>query len=599
MKKLALAFIPVLAVALAAASFLWLFCRIPVPPGYMAIVTKKTGKPLPPGQILAAPGEKGVQRDPLPEGRHFRDPVTHSWRIVPLVSIPVGKVGVVTAKVGKEVPSGQILAAGSDSKGVWKDVLGPGTYRLNPEGYEVTRLDAINIPIGYVGIVTSQTGEPVEPGEFAGPGQQGVMQDVLQPGLYYLNPRAYQVDVLEIGMNQVSINGGSGSVVLTKSQISNASRALDELQATTIQKQQQKRADYIGQNSNLLAQNEVAAALGKGKEILGKALTRKAPASSSSRSKSAPVAESSKRRVPSADDPFAPQVAAEPMQPTAVPESVAFGINRFVEFPSRDGFQILLDMTVEFELLPANISRIYMLYGDLPAVVEKIILPQVLSISRIRGSSYKARDFIDGEGRQLFQKELTAELTRVMADKHIVIHNAIIRHVEVPNEILTPIQESSLAKEQDLTNKARQETARKQAELNTETAMIEQFKKQVEQETEKLVATTVAQTKNEVATIQANTALEVAATNLLKATVQAQITQVQGEAKVKAEYTVANEKALGEQMRAGVFKNSATLAELTFVEALNPEAGIRIIHAGEGTLWTDLKTLAPAVPVKK
>ena len=43
------------------------------------------------------------------------------------------------------------------------------------------------------------------------------------------------------------------------------------------------------------------------------------------------------------------------MQPTAVPESVAFGINRFVEFPSRDGFQILLDMTVEFELLEDRI----------------------------------------------------------------------------------------------------------------------------------------------------------------------------------------------------------------------------------------------------
>ncbi|MFA6633027.1 MAG: SPFH domain-containing protein, partial [Kiritimatiellia bacterium] len=399
---------------------------------------------------------------------------------------------------------------------------------------------------------------------------------------------------------QVSINGGSGSVVLTKSQISNASRALDELQATTIQKQQQKRADYIGQNSSLLGQNEVAAALGKGKEILSRALSRKdvSPLASSG-AKYDRAAGTAKRRVPSAEDPFAPQAASASVQQSAVPESVAFGINRFVEFPSRDGFQILLDMTVEFELLPANISRIYMLYGDLPAVVEKIILPQVLSISRIRGSSYKARDFIDGEGRQLFQKELTAELTRVMADKHIVIHNAIIRHVEVPSEILTPIQEASLAKEQDLTNKARQETARKQAELNTETAMIEQLKKQVEQETEKLVATTVAQTKNEVATIQANTALEVAATNLLKATVQAQITQVQGEAKVKAEYTVANEKALGEQMRAGVFKNSATLAELTFVEALNPEAGIRIIHAGEGTLWTDLKTLAPALPVKK
>ncbi|HRR32766.1 MAG TPA: SPFH domain-containing protein [Kiritimatiellia bacterium] len=600
MKKIALAFFPVLAVALALALFVWYFCRISVPAGYMAIITSKTGKPLPPGQILAAPGEKGVQRDPLPEGRHFRNPVNHSWRIVPLVSIPVGKVGVVTAKGGKELPSGQILATNPDSKGVWKDVLGPGTYRLNPEGYEIALFDAINIPIGYVGIVTSQTGDPVKLGEFAGPGQQGVMKDVLQPGLYYLNPRAYQVDVLEIGMNQVSINGGSGSVVLTKRQISNASRALDELQATTIQKQQQKRADYISQNSNLLAQNEVAAALGKSKEILSKALSRKVSAVSSvpASASAKDPAGSRARQIEDRDVPEA-KVAAEEMKPVTTPESVAFGINRFVEFPSRDGFQILLDMTVEFELLPADISRIYMLYGDLPAVVEKIILPQVLSISRIRGSSYKARDFIDGEGRQLFQKELTAELTRVMGEKHIVIHNAIIRHVEVPGEILTPIQESSLAREQDLTNKARQETARKQAELNTETAMIEQFKKQVEQETEKLVATTVAQTKNEVATIQANTALEVAATNLLKAAVQAQITQVQGESKVKAEFMVANEAALGEQMRAGVFKNAATLADLTFVEKLNPEAGIRIIHAGEGTLWTDLKTLAPTVPVKK
>jgi hypothetical protein len=591
MKKSAFVLLPLLAVAFAAGAFLWLFCRIPIPAGYMAIVTKKTGDPLPPGQILAGPGEKGVQRDPLPEGRHFRDPVTHSWRIVPLVSIPVGKVGVVTAKVGKELPPGEILASGTDSKGVWKDVLGPGTYRLNPEGYEITPLDAINIPIGYVGIVTSQTGQPVKPGEFAGPGQQGVMKDVLQPGLYYINPRAYQVDVLEIGMNQVSINGRSGSVVLTKSQISNASDALNELQANTIQKQQQKRADYIGQNSSLLAQSEVNAALGKGKEILGKALSRKVPSASGWASKNleeaAPVALDAVRAL------------SEIKQSVPASESVAFGINRFVEFPSRDGFQVLLDMTVEFELLPENISRIYMLYGDLPAVVEKIILPQVLSISRIKGSSYKARDFIDGEGRQLFQKEMTAELTRVMREKRIVIHNAIIRHVEVPNEILTPIQESSVAKEQDLTNKARQETARKQAELNTETAMIEQLQKQVEQETEKLVATTVAQTKNEVATIRAGTALEVASTNLLKAAVQAQITQVQGEAKVQAEYRVANEKALGEQLRAGVFKNPATLAELTFVDRLNPDAGIRIIHAGEGTLWTDLKTLAPTVPVKK
>lgn len=583
MKNASVIFIPVLAVLLFGTFFVWTFCRISVPAGHMAIVTAKIGKTLPPGEILASTGEKGVQRDPLPEGRHFRDPVNYAWRIVPAVTIPVGKVGVVTSKVGKELPPGEILTADRFGKGVWKDVLGPGTYRLNPEGYEVTQLDAINIPIGYVGIVTSQTGKPVKPGEFAGPGEQGVMKDVLHPGLYYINPRAYQVDVLEIGMNQVSILGRSGSVVLTKSQITTASDALGSLQQNTIRAQQEKRDEYLEKNRDrgFISQQALnTAAESEGYSSLGRKLAPQSRSNSASADK--------------------PQTAApQQMLAASVPqESVAFGINRFVEFPSRDGFQILLDMTAEFELLPENISRIYMLYGDLPAVVEKIILPQILSISRLKGSTYKARDFIDGEGRQLFQKEMTTELTRVLAEKHIVIHNALIRHVEIPHQILQPIQEASLAKEQDLTNKARQDTARKQAELNTETAMIDQLKKEVDQHTEKLVATVAAQTRNEVATIAAEAALEVAQINLEKATVQAQITQVQGEAKVQAEFAVANEKALGEKLRSAVFQDPSTLAELTFVDKLNPGVGIRIIHAGEGTLWTDLKTLAPTVPVR-
>ena len=588
MKSTAFILIPLFVIGLFSGLFAWTFCRIPVPAGSMAIVTAKVGKPLPPGEILAGPDEKGVRRDPLPEGRHFLNPVNYSWRIVPMITIPVGKVGVVTSKVGKELPPGEILAADKAGKGVWKDVLGPGSYRLNPEGYDITQLDAINIPIGYVGIVTSQTGKPVKPGEFAGPGEQGVMKDVLQPGLYYINPRAYQVDVLEIGMNQVSIIGRSGSVVITKSQISSASGALDSLKQNTIQAQQDKRNEYLEKNRDrgFISQQALSAAPAAADSAGGSVWGREKKAA--------------KAAKPLAGAPDSSRAVAEKNQipTTATPESVAFGLNRFVEFPSRDGFQVLLDMTVEFELMPENISRIYMLYGDLPAVVEKIILPQVLSISRIKGSSYKARDFIDGEGRQQFQKEMTAELTRVLKEKYIVIHNAIIRHVEVPPEILQPIQASSVAKEQDLTNKARQETARVQAELNTETAMVEQLKKQVDQETEKLVATTAAQTKNEVATIQANTALEVATINLQKAAVQAQITQVQGEAKVKADFLVANEKARGDQLRAAVFKTPSTLAELTFVTSLNPNLGIRILHAGEGTLWTDLKNLAPTVPVK-
>ena len=571
--------------------FMWFFCRIQVEPGYMAIVTAKVGKDLPPNEILAAPGEKGVQREPLPEGRHFLNPINYAWVIVPAITIPVGKVGIVTAKVGKELEPGEILSADEKGKGIWKDVLGPGTYRLNTQGYEVTQLDAVNIPIGYVGVVTSQTGQSVPLGQFAGPGQQGVMQDVLHPGLYYINPRAYQVDILEIGMNQVSILGRSGSVVITKSQISSENGGeLQSLQMNAMRAQQAKRNEYLEKNkdSGFVANQ----ALQTDQQMESK------PKSSMSGARARtvqPTAQTRQSGVQHGVDPFAGQQA---QQQSVIPESAAFGISRFVEFPSRDGFQILLDMTVEFELLPENISRIYMLYGDLPAVVEKILLPQILSISRIKGSSYKARDFIDGEGRQLFQNELTTELIRVLKEKHILIHNAIIRHVEVPNDILTPIQSASVAKEQDLTNKARQETARKQAELNTETAMVEQLKKQVDQETEMLVATTAAKTKNEVASINASATLKAAELNLLKAVTQAKITQVQGEAKVQAGFVVDNERALGEKLRVAVFKDSSTLADLTFVDKLNEGLSIKILHAGPGTLWTDMKGLTPTVPVK-
>lgn len=572
--------------------FMWFFCRIQVDPGYMAIVTAKVGKPLPVNEILAAPGEKGVQRDPLPEGRHFLNPINYSWETEPVVNIPVGKVGVVTAKVGKELPPGEILSADENGKGIWKDVLGPGTYRLNTQGYEVTQLDAMNIPIGYVGVVTSQTGQSVPLGQFAGPGQQGVMQNVLHPGLYYINPRAYQVDILEIGMNQVSILGRSGSVVITKSQISSENGGeLQSLQMNAMRAQQAKRNEYIEKNkdsgfvANQSLQVDQQAESRSKSSFLGSSRVRSSPPTAQTRQNIAQQAGASVD-------------AQQGQQQAVIPESAAFGITRFVEFPSRDGFQILLDMTVEFELLPENISRIYMLYGDLPAVVEKILLPQILSISRIKGSSYKARDFIDGEGRQLFQNELTTELIRVLKEKHILIHNAIIRHVEVPNDILMPIQSASVAKEQDLTNKARQDTARKQAELNTETAMVEQLKKQVDQETEMLVATTAAKTKNEVASINASATLKAAELNLLKAVMQAQITQVQGEAKVQAGFVVDNERALGEKLRVAVFKDSSTLADLTFVDNLNEGLSIKILHAGPGTLWTDMKGLTPTVPVK-
>lgn len=579
-EALAVAAVPVALALAGLAGFVWTCCRVYVPAGHMAIVTSKTGKALPAGQILAEPGEKGVQRIPLAEGRHFLNPVNNDWRIVPVQTVEVGQVAVVTSKSGKELAPGEILAADALSKGVWKDVLGPGTYRLNPEGYDVRTMDAISIPIGYVGVVTSQTGKPAKPGAFALSGEKGVMEKVLQPGLYYVNSRAYQIDVVEVGMNQVSIVGKSGTVVLTKGQLVNVNGALKELQENTLARQIEKRDDYVRSNrdSGILSQSEASSLNFSQKANF-------APTKAGWTDAAADAAQQKRKQV------------AKPRPPKApTQDNVAFGMNQFVQFPSSDGFSILLDMTVEFELLPENISRIFMLYGDLPAVVSKIILPQILSVSRMKGSDYKARDFIDGGGREKFQKEMTAELVRILGEKHILVRNAIVRHVEVPEDILHPIQQASVAKERDLTNKTERETAKRQAELNTENAMVVQLKKETEQETEKITATTAAERNKEVALIDAESKLEVAKLDLQRAAIEAKIIETRGAARVKAKFAVDNEHALGEQRRAKVFKDSATLADLVFAERLSPQHEIKILHAGEGTLWTDLKGAALAVP---
>lgn len=539
--------------------FQWLICRVYVPAGRMAVVTAKSGSEPKSGSILVEKGEKGIWREVLAEGRHFLNPFYYDVKLVPAVSVPLGKVGIVTSKVGRELPPGEIIAPDRESKGVWRDVLGPGLYRLNPEGYQVDIVDAVNIPIGYVGVVTSQTGKAPGRGAFAAGGEKGVLKDILQPGLYYLNRYAYQVNVFEIGMNQVTMASESNeSAVTTKNRLRNANNALQDLEAQTLNFQTELRKQV---------------AIRKEK------------------------ADASSMRVGRAMGAKAPEAAGAPQD--ASRDAQIFGISRAVEFPSRDGFKVTMDMTVEFELMPESIARIYLLYGDLPQVVEKIILPQVLSASRLKGSSYRAQDFIMGEGRETFQHDLRQELVKSLASKNIIVHNAIIRSVEVPENILSPIRAVSLAKEQNLTNLSLQDTAKKLAELNTETELIEQRRREVGQETEKLTAKIAAERNQEVAGIEAETAREVAGIRLKKADFVAKTALVKGEAEVKAAYLVNREKARGEILKGQALGGGEKMAKYQLVNTLNPKVETTIIHAGEGTLWTDLKNATLPLPAKK
>src|ERR1043166_9383582 len=148
----------------------WFGFRIYVPPGKCAVLIRKMGSALPPGKLGATePGQKGIESEVLGPGRHFRDPYRYDWEFKDLTVVPAGNpstwewihtvssrareritggnfhpqgefpmIGCVTRRVGKAPPPGQLLVKrDSPYAGILEEVLTPGTYKLNPYVYEV------------------------------------------------------------------------------------------------------------------------------------------------------------------------------------------------------------------------------------------------------------------------------------------------------------------------------------------------------------------------------------------------------------------------------------------------------------------------------
>jgi regulator of protease activity HflC (stomatin/prohibitin superfamily) len=202
----AIVFIPV---------FIWFFCRIELGVGQIAILIHKTGEDLPSGQILAeTPDQKGIQLEVLPEGRHWRNPYSWDWKVSTITSIPAGKLGVQTRLFGEQLPPNQVIAE-PGQRGILAEVLGPGTYRVNPYALKVDLYDAISIRPGCVGVVTSLIGADVftitssnKPNGFlVAEGLKGVLPSVLDPGTYYLNPYLFSVVEVNLQSQRFEMSG--------------------------------------------------------------------------------------------------------------------------------------------------------------------------------------------------------------------------------------------------------------------------------------------------------------------------------------------------------------------------------------------------------
>jgi len=205
--------------------FYWTVCRIEPGSDQIAILIHKTGKDLPPNQIIATePDQKGIQLEVLPEGRYFRNPYSWEWKIEKITDIPAGKLGVLTRLYGKDLSEGRIIAT-DGGKGILADVLRPGKYRINPYAYQVEFFDATSIRPGHGGVVTSLVGDDLFSKEIpaemrnnyvAAPGYKGVQPTVLEPGTYYdKNPYMYSVAEVNLQSQRFEMSGEDAINFLT------------------------------------------------------------------------------------------------------------------------------------------------------------------------------------------------------------------------------------------------------------------------------------------------------------------------------------------------------------------------------------------------
>ncbi len=220
----------------------FLFGMVIVPEDKIGLVTKKfvlfgEHKELPDGRIVATKGEAGFQAKTLAPGLYFWKWVwQYEVSMQNFTIVPEGKVGLVMAKDGTEIPTGNILGQRVDSdnfqdaekfltnqgqRGRQTSYITAGSYRINTLLFQISITDMIRIQESMVGIVTTLDGMPIEQGQIAGKlieghnnfqdfdvfikngGNRGLQPQVILAGSYNLNPWAIQME--EIPMTEIPI----------------------------------------------------------------------------------------------------------------------------------------------------------------------------------------------------------------------------------------------------------------------------------------------------------------------------------------------------------------------------------------------------------
>jgi regulator of protease activity HflC (stomatin/prohibitin superfamily) len=471
----------------------------------------------------------------------------------------------VDAQPGQFAQPGQV--------GVLEQLRGPGRHFYCPLWWERKVVPDQVVQPGQIAIVTSKLGDVLPAGQFlvegdiSGPTRaqhKGILRKVYGPGRYRVNPYAFEFNIINTNVeSDGQQRKHSGWVEIP--------------------------AGYVGVVTNLADNPAAGKVSGIQDEVLPPGLYPVNP-----REQQIDIVEIGYREssITVEQEMSGGQVVHdESGEPVAQPDS---GIG----FPSNDGFDIQLDFTAIWGVMPNEAPRVVGTFGNIEQAEQKVILPQSESICRNNGSKMSAVELLVGESRQQFQVNTSEAFQQVLKDKNLTLMYGLVRHIYIPQEVRIPIQKGYIADELKLTRQQERITTMTEADLREAEKKVELEAERVRVETDKLVANAIAEGEKEAKEIDAETNRLVAEIERQIAALEAQRKVVLGEAESTAN-RLANEATSQKfQLAVAAFGTAEAYNKWQFAEGLPPSIDLRLLYAGEGTLWTDLQGVMPTIPLK-
>ncbi len=576
------------------------FFRVDVGPDRVGIVTNQFGSDT--GEKFAYTwGQKGVMIDTLPPGNHFFNSLMRDITLVDAIDVPPGKAMILNAKYGDAPTDGRIIAEDDvrdgatgaitkrGEKGPRRRVYGPGRYRINPDAFDVQIFDATVItttgpasPVTVlqtppdrtraprqapprqaapeaarppvvsaappapgaapkpafthrIGVVISKVGEQPPPGQvLAEEGQKGPLRRLLGPGMYFLHPAMQDVTIIE------ATDVPAGYVGVVTQQVG---KALPPNAALATQPDEKGVASLV---------------FGPGTYFVN------------------PVA----AKVDLIDTRF---------------QKLALEGTEGILFPSTDSFPIEIDLAFQWRYTPGDIPRTFVGVGDTQKVIANLLVQQARSIGRIEGSTHAGRDFIEGEPRQAFQEKFATKFAAACKEKGITISRVSVKRIVPPAQIAERMRKAVIAQETMLANKEKEQTNRIEAAYKEAQARVAYTEQQVEAETELLVRGLEAAALKEKGLLEAETEKQVAELGLTAAEIEAQSTQLLGQAEADGERLLKQAQADGLKLLVDAFGRPGAYVAYKFAESFGGDT--RIMMSEEGFLEFLETIAAPKPPV--